>query len=321
MKQIAYICDSLSWIQAQRAKDLQPYLPEHELHVMLPSFATLSGPWDAVWVASWRILLAHPEIEDRLPRDRTLASVTSHYNIGGGLNPSMCFRKGADPDAEFQKAITTLKRFRLVTCNSKILWDILAPHLLPNLVLAQNGVDAEFFLPQWSRDFTPRWSRLGWVGKDKGAKNIQVFMEALRKLDGDKATFFAIVPKKRGGPVKDRSGMSEFYQKLDFFVCTSWHEGTPNGLLEGASCGLPAITTAVGNAPEIVREGETGWFIEPTAESLIACVERLQHLQSWEYRRMSHKIREDIVNSWTWAKRAEPYRKALEVVCGHSRID
>ena len=61
---------------------------------------------------------------------------------------------------------------------------------------------------------------------------------------------------------------------------------------------------------------DTGWFIDPTAESLIACVERLQHLEPHEYRRMSHNVRLVIEAEWTWEIRAEAYRKALEVVCG-----
>lgn len=319
MQHIAYIVDSLTWVQAQRAKDLQPYLPDHALVVMEVGGVDVWGllvdeSYDAVWLASWRILLAHPELENILPLERTLASVTSHYNIGGGLKPETCFRKGTDPAEEFAKAIATLKRFRAVTCNSKILYDLLSPHL-PDVILAQNGVDADFFAPRAECPVLGSIPTVGWVGKDKGAKNIAAFLAASQALDGVRANFYAIVPKKRRGPVKDREGMREFYRKCDYLVCTSWHEGTPNPALEAAACGLPLITTPVGNMPELVREGETGWFIEPTAESLIACVERLEYLEPWEYRRMSEAIRADILRDWTWEKRIPAYQRALEAVC------
>jgi len=322
MKRICYLTDSLSWIQAQRAKDLQPYLPEYALIPMLPTDALRYAPiilayYDAVWFASWRIILAEPRLMDALNLSACMASVTSHYHIGGGLKPETCFRKGTDPDQEFTKAIEVLTRFRLVTCNSKILYDLLSPHL-PELVLAQNGVDAEFFHPSaeghhWF-DRRVIFPSVGWVGKDKGAKNLAIFMEAYRKIDGPWPLFPMVVPKKRGGPVKTRGGMRNFYWQTDFLACTSWHEGTPNPALEAAACGLPIITTRVGNMPEFVTEGGTGWFIEPTAESLIACIERLKEITPEQYRRMSQAIRTEIEMHWTWSKRAVAYRKALETL-------
>ena len=314
---VAYLIDSKTWVQAQRETDLQPHLLDHTLCAMLPNeYIERSRRFDAVWVSSWRILLANPYLLDELPQEKTLLGCTSHYGIGGGLKPETCFRKGSDPAEEFAKAIAILKRFRLVTCNSRILYDLLSPHL-PEIMLAQNGVDAEFFTP------VPYVARhyglptVGWVGKDKGAKNIAAFMATYQKLDHHSALFHMVVPKKRGGPVKTREGMRNFYWQTDFLVCTSFSEGTPNGVLEASACGLPIITTPIGNTVEgLVREGETGWFIEPTAESLIACVERLQHMQPHEYRRMSGAIRAEIESHWTWPKRAEAYRKALEVMCG-----
>ena len=322
MKRIAYIVDSVAWVQMQRAEDLRPYLGEYELIPMSPTVAwramrEVRIPFDAVWLASWRILFAAPELESVLPWEKTLASVTSHYQIGGGLKPETCFRKGTDPAEEFRKAIEVLGRFPIITCNSRILFEMLVPKLpMTEVVLAQNGVDAEFFTP------VPYVARhyglptVGWVGKDKGAKNIAAFMATYQKLDHHSALFHMVVPKKRGGPVKTREGMRNFYWQTDFLVCTSWFEGSPNGCLEGASCGLPIITTPVGNMPELVTEGTTGWFIEPTAESLIACVERLQHLEPWKYREMSEAIRAEVERAWAWKIRAEAYRKALEVVCG-----
>jgi len=316
VKRIAYIADSPDWIQAQRAKDLQPYLPEHELHILLPSFASLSGPWDAVWVASWRILLAHPGIIDRLPTNRTLLGVTSHYNLGGGLKPETCFRVGADPAEEFAKAIEILGRFPVLTCNSRILFEMLVPRLpMTEVILAQNGVDAEFFHPRIQPPSDEGHIAVSWVGKDKGLKNLAAYMDAYRQLDGGKYRFQLIVPKKRGGLVKDRYGMRQFYWMTDFLVCTSFAEGTPNPALEAAACGVPLITTKVGNMPELVSEGNTGWFIDQTAESLIACVERLQHVEPHEYRSMSQAVRTEIEAHWTWPKRAVAYRKALETLC------
>ena len=60
--------------------------------------------------------------------------------------------------------------------------------------------------------------------------------------------------------------MVEFYHSLDVYVCASRSEGTPNPCLEAAACGLPVITTAVGNMPELIRDGHNGFLVERRPE-------------------------------------------------------
>ena len=319
---IAVIADSLSWVQAQRVKDLRPYLAEFTLEVVKASdFAcnirTVPGlNYDGVWVASWRSVLAHPEILDVWPHANMLGSVGSHYNLGGGLKPETCFRKGTDPEEEFQKAIAILRQFKGVTCNSKVLETMLKPHL-PDIILAQNGVDADVFSPGRRREFNPTNITVGWVGRTKAAKNYPMIRWAMAEASETvPIAFNDLALAKSARTPLGRSAMADYYRSLDFLVCGSFHEGFSNAVLEAAACGVPAITTEVGDHRLLVREGETGWFIAPTAESLIACVERLEHLEPWEYRRMSEAIRAEVEARWTWQRRVEPYRKALEEICG-----
>lgn len=49
----------------------------------------------------------------------------------------------------------------------------------------------------------------------------------------------------------------------DLFVLNSTHEGLPHVVLEAMSLGLPAVATAVGGTPEVVRDGETGVLASP----------------------------------------------------------
>ncbi len=318
MRRIAVVVDSPNWVQAQRAKDLQPHLDGYGLETVKTSdFAcnirTVPGlRYDGVWIASWRSALAHPAILDAWPTENMMVSVTSHYQIGGGLNPEVCFRKGTDPAGEFEKAIGVLRQFKVVTCNSKILESLLRPHL-PGIVLAQNGVDTEFFKMQ-DREFDASDIAVGWNGKRKAAKNLEIF-RGTRLVLGNPFLILLLEAGKRGESPMAREFMPGWYGSLDFYICASLHEGTPNPCLEAAACGLPVITTEVGNMPELVREGETGWFIEPTAKSLIACLERLQYLEPWKYREMSKAIRAEVEANWTWEKRAGAFRTALEELC------
>src|SRR5206468_1918872 len=73
------------------------------------------------------------------------------------------------------------------------------------------------------------------------------------------------------------SNMLPVYREADALVLTSDYEGTPNVVLEAMACGLPVIATRVGDVPEIVRHGETGFLVEPSDTEAIA--ERLVDLQ------------------------------------------
>lgn len=55
-----------------------------------------------------------------------------------------------------------------------------------------------------------------------------------------------------------RRDIPEILPALDVFVMPSRWEGIPLTLLEAMGCGLPVVSTRVGRAPEIIRDGENG---------------------------------------------------------------
>lgn len=66
-----------------------------------------------------------------------------------------------------------------------------------------------------------------------------------------------------------RVDVKEYYKFLDVMVLSSISEGQPLSILEAMACGIPIITTDVGNCREIVKGwadiGEAGSVIPPTA--------------------------------------------------------
>jgi glycosyltransferase involved in cell wall biosynthesis len=67
--------------------------------------------------------------------------------------------------------------------------------------------------------------------------------------------------------------LMELYAKADLFVLPTRAEAFGIATTEALASGLPAIMGNVGGASDIVDQGETGWLIEPTVESLRAALD------------------------------------------------
>ena len=71
--------------------------------------------------------------------------------------------------------------------------------------------------------------------------------------------------RERAGPLGDRirflgwcADIEQVYAGSDVVMLTSDNEGMPVSLIEAAAVGIPAVTTRVGSAPEVVLDGVTG---------------------------------------------------------------
>ncbi len=83
----------------------------------------------------------------------------------------------------------------------------------------------------------------------------------------DRVTFAGWLP----GPTELAAALAS----ARVFVMNSLSEGGPRVLLEAMACGLPVVTTRVGIAPEVVRDGENGVFVAGTPASLVAAIRPL----------------------------------------------
>lgn len=61
-----------------------------------------------------------------------------------------------------------------------------------------------------------------------------------------------------------------WYAAADVVCLTSHSEGCPNVVTEALACGRPVVATAVGGVPDLVRDGENGFLIEPRDAALAA---------------------------------------------------
>ena len=62
----------------------------------------------------------------------------------------------------------------------------------------------------------------------------------------------------------------QYMAASDVFVLPSLSEGFPNVILEAMASELPIVTTNVRGLPEIIKDGENGFLVEPRSPEQIA---------------------------------------------------
>jgi glycosyltransferase involved in cell wall biosynthesis len=111
---------------------------------------------------------------------------------------------------------------------------------------------------------------------------------------------------------RNQEEMRAFYQSLDVYVCASINEGTPNPCLEAAACGVPIVTTRVGNMPEFIRNGENGFFITRDTADAASKLKRLRDDE--ELRRKMARAARVTAEAWDWRNLAGRYDQMLQTI-------
>ncbi len=86
-------------------------------------------------------------------------------------------------------------------------------------------------------------------------------------LSGPARGFVRTGLERAGIPYRHRfpgryAELARLYAALDAYVVPSRQEGGPKGVLEAMASGVPVVTTRVGQAMDLVRDGENGWIVE-----------------------------------------------------------
>lgn len=73
-----------------------------------------------------------------------------------------------------------------------------------------------------------------------------------------------------------RGDVPEVMAACDALAVPSLNEGMGRVVLEAGAAGIPVVAARVGGLPDVVRDGETGWLVDPKSpEALAAGLERL----------------------------------------------
>jgi glycosyltransferase involved in cell wall biosynthesis len=63
---------------------------------------------------------------------------------------------------------------------------------------------------------------------------------------------------------------SAIYHQADILVLTSDYEGTPNVVMEAMACGLPVVSTRVGDVPRLIHHDDTGYLADCGDDAALA---------------------------------------------------
>jgi hypothetical protein len=256
---------------------------------------------DIVLVFYWLELLKMPVSEAELLRHsrRLIMGICSHFEL---------------QDERRDQGLDILRRLPCaIFANNAALVREFAPLVEVPVHYTPNGVDTAFFRP--SPEARPRRAgqlRVGWAGSLTNQGPLQrrfreVIEPAVAAVPG--ATRLAAIREERW---RNREEMLEFYRGLDVYVCASRSEGTPNSCLEAAACGVPLVTTPVGNMPELVRDGESGLFFDGTVEDLAAKLTVLRDSPELAAGLAGRML--ETVRGWDWSRQAQNYARLFEAV-------
>lgn len=316
------VIDSYGWVQEKRAKkfiELEKKFKQIEYKII--NYKTFQKKLFQIkkenliyYIMSWRILDGVDPKQFAPFVNKIIVGVTSHYNLGGIENISKCLTKDISNSLRLNKTFDLLNYFKFVSANSLILFKYLNTKIDSNIFYTPNGVDERKFSLNQNKIKNP--IVFGWTGKKKMAKNYELLQE-IKKKYSDRINFnYKLYHRKKSFLnniffFKNNNDIQSFYKKINFYICTSWHEGTPNPCLEALSCGIPVITTKVGNMPEIIEDGVNGFFIDHSVDSIERVISKISQLSNSDYLIMSSNSRKSIIESWTWNIK---YKKIREMI-------
>lgn len=159
-------------------------------------------------------------------------------------------------------------------------------------------------------------------------KNLALAMQAAKRVTSDQVLFVVI-----GGIQPNDASWSpnvlylpgfqaqqqplfpaQLYSAADIFLSPSLVDNLPNTVLESLNCGTPVIGANTGGMPEMIRDRETGWLIDPRDDEGLANLLDSLVGQHGQLETMGMRGREFALNEFSEAGSLAQYVNALEKV-------
>ena len=108
-------------------------------------------------------------------------------------------------------------------------------------------------------------------------KGPDLFVDAIQQLSGRHKMHILLTGPARGyvkteldkievpythHVLDDYEEIVDYYAALDAYLVASREEGGPKGVLESLACGVPLVSSSVGLAPDVIKDGVQGLLVE-----------------------------------------------------------
>ncbi len=185
---------------------------------------------------------------------------------------------------------------------------------------------------------------LGRISKTKGLENIIETVNRVKKplkiaafVDKGEQEYFDTVIKpllenpliNHIGEIKDDAAKAELLASGRLFLFPiNWDEPFGIVLIEAMATGTPVVAYAKGSVPEVVKDGETGFLVNPSDEDILGdwivkktgieglceAVEKIYSLPEDKYQEMRLACRAHVEKNFTVETMVDKYEKVYEQV-------
>lgn len=137
-------------------------------------------------------------------------------------------------------------------------------------------------------------ARLVFVGD--GSERISLEQQAAKVGIADRVTFLGW-----------RKDVAAILPAFDVFALSSLSEGLPMSMLEAMSAGVPIVSTAVGDIPEVITDRQTGRLVPTRETDALAEAIGSFHASSAERARIGNAGRELVIGRYSRAAMVDAY--------------
>jgi glycosyltransferase involved in cell wall biosynthesis len=112
----------------------------------------------------------------------------------------------------------------------------------------------------------------------------------------------------------NRADVPELLNLLDVFLLTSHNEANPVSILEAQACGKPVVATQVGSIAESVREGSSGYLVDPGDELQMAHHVTSLLLDPAKAEHLGNAGRQNVIENWSIDRMVAGYETLIETI-------
>jgi glycosyltransferase involved in cell wall biosynthesis len=187
------------------------------------------------------------------------------------------------------------------------------------------GINLEYWKPQPQNKRNSR-IRVLFVGADFERKGGQILLDLARKPQFNQCDFHFVTKSHKGESRENiifhtdidpnSDALRQIYYNSDIFVLPTKADFSPNAICEAMGSGLPVVTTRVGAIHEMVKDGVSGYLVDPQDETTFE--RRLLELVNDPGRRESMGIvgREFALHHYDMQKNAARVLQLMKVAAG-----